>query len=102
MFRLYIIIMMSSLAVELHHAGAKQPNETVDSLEMGYCPSMARLTLTATTDMLVMDGGPQVQAVRMWTKQWTFTAAGSEDGTPGCTVIDPASSIFLLQVFCLG
>ncbi len=62
-------------------------------MDIGYCPSMARLTLTATTDMLVKDGAPQVQAVRMWTKQWTFTAAGSADGTSGCTVTDPAFSI---------
>ncbi len=72
--------------VPFDDAGSKQPNETLDSLDMGYCPSMGRLTLTVTTDMLVKDGGPGVQAVRMWTKQWTFTAAGAEDGTSGCTV----------------
>ena len=55
---------------------------------MAYCPSMARLTLTVTTDMLLKGGGPGVQAIRMWTKQWTFTATDCADGTSGCTVID--------------
>ena len=54
---------------------------------MAYCPSMARLTLTVTTDMLLRAGGPEMQAVHMWAKQWTFTATSSADGTSGCTVI---------------
>lgn len=69
-------------------AGGKQPNETVDVLKMGYCPSMAHLTLTVTTDMRMASGGPQMHAIRMWAKQWTFTANASVDGTSGCTVID--------------
>lgn len=56
---------------------------------MAYCPSMARMTVTATTDMLVKAGGPGLQAVRMWTKQWTFTATSSADGPCGCTVTHP-------------
>lgn len=49
---------------------------------------MARLTLTAATDMLVSNGGKGSQAVRMWAKQWSFTDSSSRDGCAGCTVSD--------------
>ena len=66
---------------------AGRPNETVDTLEMAFCPATGRLTMTVATDMLVQNGGPTVQAVRMWVKQWTFTAAqGRHAATAGCTV----------------
>ena len=70
------------------NAGGKQPNETVDLLKMAYCPSMAHLTLTVTTDMRMASGGPRMHTIRMWVKQWTFTANTSADGTSGCTVTD--------------
>ena len=70
---------------------------------MAYCPSMARLTLTVTTDMLVKNGGPGVQAVRMWAKQWTFTATSCADGTSGCTVTKrPPVAMLCILANCLG
>ena len=59
----------------------------MDTLEMAFCPATGRLTMTVATDMLVQNGGPTVQAVRMWVKQGTFTAAqGRHAATAGCTV----------------
>ena len=54
---------------------------------MALCQATGRLTMTAATDMLVQNGGPLLQAVRMWTKQWSFTPArGRDAATAGCTV----------------
>ena len=54
---------------------------------MALCRATGRLTVTVATDMLVHNGGPLLQAVRMWTKQWSFTPAqGRDAATAGCTV----------------
>ena len=54
---------------------------------MALCPATGRLTVTVATDLLVHNGGPLLQAVRMWTKQWSFTPAqGRDAATAGCTV----------------
>lgn len=76
----------------------KQPGETVDNMEFAWCPPMARLTFTVTTDMLVKTGGAESQAVRMWAKQWSFTASGGADGSSGCTVSDPLLSLRCTQL----
>ena len=36
---------------------AERPNETVDTLQMAFCPATEGLTMTVATDMLVQNGG---------------------------------------------
>lgn len=78
---------------QLPGTAGKQPSETVDTMEFAWCPRMARLTLTVTTDMLVKTSGAESQAVRVWAKQWSFTASGGADETSGCIVSDPFLSL---------
>lgn len=68
------------------YAGGKQPNETLDKLKLTWCPADKRLTLTVTTDMIIRTGGQDLQAIRMWAKQWSFTAEHGADSFVGCIV----------------